>query len=53
MDQLRDIDMAQRRIADGSYGSCTSCGQPIAAERLAARPTARTCIRCAGLRRPP
>jgi DnaK suppressor protein len=51
LDQLRDIDAALQRIADGSYGSCEACGQPIAAERLAARPTARTCVSCAGRRR--
>jgi RNA polymerase-binding transcription factor DksA len=36
------------RIADGSYGTCASCGRPMEAGRLAAVPTARTCMRCAG-----
>jgi RNA polymerase-binding transcription factor DksA len=45
--RLADVDLALGRIADGSYGRCGCCGGPIAAERLAARPTARTCIRCA------
>ncbi len=44
---LRDVDDALARVADGSYGTCESCGRPIAAERLAARPAARTCIGCA------
>ncbi len=44
--RLADVDLALARIADGSYGSCERCGRPIAA-RLAARPAARTCIRCA------
>ncbi|MGZ4608520.1 MAG: TraR/DksA C4-type zinc finger protein [Blastococcus sp.] len=26
---------------------CENCGRPIAPERLAARPAARTCIDCA------
>jgi len=26
---------------------CDRCGQPIGAERLAARPAAATCVRCA------
>jgi DnaK suppressor protein len=33
------------------YGSCERCGRPIGAERLEARPTARTCIGCAARRR--
>jgi RNA polymerase-binding transcription factor DksA len=45
--RLRDVDDALARMAAGSYGSCESCGRPIAAERLAARPAARTCIACA------
>ena len=43
---LADIDAALARLADGSYGSCQACGQPIGAERLAARPAALTCIGC-------
>jgi DnaK suppressor protein len=34
-------------VADGSYGTCERCGLPIGAERLAARPAAATCVRCA------
>lgn len=45
--QLRDLDRALERLRDGSYGRCERCGQPIAAQRLAARPTASTCITCA------
>jgi RNA polymerase-binding transcription factor DksA len=45
--RLHDIDDAFARIAAGCYGTCESCGRPIAAERLAARPAARTCIACA------
>ena len=45
-EQLADIDAALDRVADGSYGTCQACGQPIGAERLAARPSARTCISC-------
>ena len=35
-------------LAEGRYGVCDRCGQPIGAERLAARPAAVTCVRCAG-----
>jgi DnaK suppressor protein len=52
LDQARDrlaaITRAAGRLADGSYGSCERCGLPIGAERLAARPAAATCVRCAG-----
>ncbi|TDD19150.1 TraR/DksA family transcriptional regulator [Kribbella turkmenica] len=45
--QLAEIDAALGRLAAGTYGLCERCGQPIAAARLEARPTARTCITCA------
>src|SRR5690242_12110376 len=44
---LSDIDAALARLDDGSYGRCARCGGPIAPARLAARPTAATCINCA------
>jgi RNA polymerase-binding transcription factor DksA len=45
--RLDDVEAALVRRAEGGYGSCEVCGRPIAAERLAARPAARTCIDCA------
>lgn len=45
--QLDELDAAQARLDDGSYGTCESCGGPIAPDRLVARPVARTCITCA------
>jgi DnaK suppressor protein len=45
--RLADVDAALARAAAGDYGRCADCGQPIAPERLAARPQARTCITCA------
>ena len=54
IDQARQhldaIDAALRRVTDDTYGRCESCGQPIAAERLAARPTATRCVACASRR---
>ena len=44
--ELRALDAAHERIADGSYGYCTSCGQDISYERLRANPAAERCIRC-------
>ncbi|MFG2015024.1 TraR/DksA family transcriptional regulator [Actinomadura geliboluensis] len=45
--QLADIESALDRLRDGTYGACERCGGPIGADRLAARPAARTCITCA------
>ena len=45
--RLADVDDALVRIEGGEYGTCATCRRPIAPERLAARPTARTCIDCA------
>lgn len=44
---LSELDRALRQLEEGGYGTCESCGAPIGDERLAARPTARTCITCA------
>lgn len=46
-EHLARIDAALRKLDDGSYGLCGNCGQPIGAERLAARPASLTCVRCA------
>jgi RNA polymerase-binding transcription factor DksA len=51
LDHVADLDQALERVGDGRYGSCEHCGQPIAAERLAARPVSRSCISCASARR--
>jgi DnaK suppressor protein len=49
--QVSAVDAALERVAQGRYGVCEVCGQPIGAERLAARPSATTCVRCASRRR--
>jgi len=46
-DRLADLDRALAQVAAGGYGRCETCGGDIGAERLAARPSARTCITCA------
>lgn len=43
-EELTDIADARTRIADGRYGECVDCGQPISAERLLAQPTAKRCV---------
>src|SRR3954469_7158959 len=45
--RVADLDAALRRFDEGGYGVCEGCGHPIPAERLAARPSARTCVNCA------
>ncbi len=45
--RLADVDDALSRVEAGEYGTCATCRRPIAPERLAARPSARTCIACA------
>ena len=45
--RVTDLTDALDRLATGGYGICESCGEPIPAERLAARPAARTCVACA------
>jgi DnaK suppressor protein len=51
LDQVRrtraDVERALAMQESGDDGACESCGAPIGAERLEARPTARTCIACA------
>lgn len=44
--ELGDVEVALGRIADGSYGTCSSCGEPIGWPRLNAQPTAERCIAC-------
>ena len=41
---LAEIDAALKRIEDGTYGTCTNCGNQIPPERLEARPWATLCI---------
>ena len=47
---LTQIDAAMLRLAEGSYGICEGCGQPISEARLAARPVTTLCITCASRR---
>jgi DnaK suppressor protein len=43
---LRKIDLALKKIEDGVYGECESCGEEIGVPRLMARPVAQLCIDC-------
>lgn len=46
LEELRAIDVALTRIADGAYGDCEECGTEIGYARLEAQPTALRCIEC-------
>lgn len=46
-----ELDGALRRVQDGTYRVCASCGGAIAEQRLEALPAARVCITCAESRR--
>jgi DnaK suppressor protein len=41
---IREIDLALRKIEEGTYGKCAVCGKEIPEERLAAVPYATLCI---------
>ena len=43
---LAAIDAALKRIEEGTYGTCVSCGEQIRYERLEATPWAALCIDC-------
>ena len=41
---INKIDVALRKIDDGSYGYCEETGEPIGIKRLEARPVATLCL---------
>ena len=43
---LNRIDGALRKIEEGSYGICESCGKQISFKRLKAVPYAELCLKC-------
>jgi len=45
--EINQIRAALRRIEDGSYAECVTCGGEIAENRLAVLPYATQCIDCA------
>ena len=46
LDELRGLEAALRRIADGSFGVCVDCGADIPLERLRVQPGAARCSDC-------
>lgn len=43
---LAKIELALKRIQDGSYGNCQECQKPILSARLKAIPYTETCLKC-------
>ncbi|MDO2949262.1 TraR/DksA family transcriptional regulator [Aeromonas simiae] len=43
---LRKLKAALKRIDEGDFGYCESCGDEIAEKRLQARPESRFCVEC-------
>lgn len=44
--RLQEVDEALDRIANGAYGICEECGEPIGLKRLEVRPVAKYCVSC-------
>jgi DnaK suppressor protein len=51
-EELTEAAQALDRVAQGRYGRCERCAQPIGAARLEARPATRLCVSCAARRSP-
>lgn len=49
MQELRAIEMARARIAEGAAGVCIDCAVDIPFTRLRVQPTASRCVRCQDL----
>jgi len=43
-DEARSVEIAQERLAEGTYGTCVDCGKEIPEARLEAIPEAIRCI---------
>lgn len=46
LEELRGLEAARKRLADGGYGVCADCGADIEFERLKAAPGALRCVVC-------
>ncbi len=47
---LRKLRGALKRISEGDFGYCESCGDEISLKRLQARPESRFCVECQSTR---
>ncbi|MBE7415231.1 MAG: TraR/DksA C4-type zinc finger protein [Deltaproteobacteria bacterium] len=44
--ELESMEVALRKLDEGTYGTCSRCGAEIGDERLKAMPYAEHCLRC-------
>jgi len=44
--ELRDIEKSIQKMEDGTYGTCSHCGEQIGIERLKIRPESGSCVSC-------
>lgn len=47
--EIGEIEQMRMRVADGSFGICSDCGDAIGWKRLKANPVARRCADCQAL----
>jgi DnaK suppressor protein len=43
---LTKLNLALKKLDEGTFGVCTECEEPINKKRLEARPETQLCIRC-------
>lgn len=43
---LEQMEEAERKLRQGTYGTCDECGEEIAEERLSVLPFATCCVEC-------
>jgi DnaK suppressor protein len=46
--ELQRIEASLKRLEEGDYGYCVTCGEQIPLRRLELDPTLPTCVNCAG-----
>ncbi|MEV0733796.1 TraR/DksA C4-type zinc finger protein [Polymorphospora sp. NPDC050346] len=46
LDRRAQYEHALSRLAEGTYGRCEGCTEPIPVERLEIYPSATTCVQC-------
>lgn len=44
LERYHNVQAALARIANGTYGTCATCGEKIAEDRVEANPAADTCV---------
>jgi RNA polymerase-binding transcription factor DksA len=48
LEELRGLEAARKRLADGGYGVCVDCRDDIGFKRLRAEPGTLRCLACQG-----